>query len=249
MLSLQPPRCRFSLPVAFSGSGGGAQSLSSSPPGPSRRVRCIPELNYQCGSRSLRRKAARVRSVGKEEAELRASSSVAEEEEEEEKRSEDEDVDPQDLEYLQQIRRVLELLKKNRDMLFSEVKLTIMIEDPREVERSRLLGIEDPDAPTRDDLVEALEQVNEGKVPDNRLALKMLAEEMLQWPNLEEAVPKKKRGKSLYAKATDTGINPEVAAKRLNIDWDSAAEIQEDDNSDETEVPPAVAERKPNHKR
>lgn len=34
-----------------------------------------------------------------------------------------------------------------------------MIEDPREVERRRLLGIEDPDAPTRDDLVEALVQV------------------------------------------------------------------------------------------
>lgn len=34
-----------------------------------------------------------------------------------------------------------------------------MIEDPREVERRRLLGIEDLDSPTRDDLAEALEQV------------------------------------------------------------------------------------------
>ena len=38
--------------------------------------------------------------------------------------------------------------------------MTIMIEDPREVERRRLLGIDDDDAPTRDDLAEALEQVN-----------------------------------------------------------------------------------------
>lgn len=194
-------------------------------------------LNRRCRSHGLGRKAARVRSVGKEEAELRTSS-VAEEEEE--KRDEYGDVDPQDLEYVRQIQRVLELLKKNRDMIFSEVKLTIMIEDPREVERRRLLGIEDADAPTRDDLVEALEQVHEGKVPENRPALKMLAEEMLQWPNLEEAAPKKKPGKSLYAKATDTGINPEVAAKRLNLDWDSAAEIEEADNRDETEVPSAV---------
>ncbi|XP_030471168.2 ycf3-interacting protein 1, chloroplastic isoform X2 [Syzygium oleosum] len=243
MLSLQPPRCRFSLPIAFSGSGD-ARSLSW--PGPSRRVGCSSAPNRRCGSRGLRRKAARVRSVGKEEAELRTSSVV--EEEEEEKRGEYEDVDPQDLEYVRQIRRVLELLKKNRDMIFSEVKLTIMIEDPREVERRRLLGIEDPDAPTRDDLVEALVQVNEGKIPEDRLALKMLAEEMLQWPNLEEAAPKKKPGKSLYAKATDTGISPEVAAKRLNVDWDSAAEIEEADDSDETEVPPAVAKRKPNYK-
>lgn len=239
MLSLQPPRCLFSLLITLSRSGGGARSLSSLPLGGSRRVRCNSASDRRCGSRGLRRKAARVRSVGKEEAELRAaSSSVAEEEEQ--RRGEDEDVDPQDLEYVGQIRRVLELLKKNRDMIFSEVKLTIMIEDPREVERRRLLGIEDLDAPTREDLAEALEQVNEGKVPENRLALKMLAEEMIQWPNLEEAVPKKKPGKSLYAKATDTGINPEVAAKRLNIDWDSAAEIEEDDNSDETEVPAAV---------
>lgn len=35
-----------------------------------------------------------------------------------------------------------------------------MIEDPREVERRRLLGIEDPDTPTREDLADALEQVS-----------------------------------------------------------------------------------------
>lgn len=152
------------------------------------------------------------------------------------------DASPEDLEYISQIKRVLELLRKNRDMLFGEVKLTIMIEDPREVERRRLLGIEDADAPTRDDLAAALEEVNEGKIPKNRIALKMLAAEMMQWPNLEVEAPKKKKpSKSLYAKATDTGINPEVAAKRLNIDWDSAADFEDtDDASDDTEVPPAV---------
>ncbi|PPR89450.1 hypothetical protein GOBAR_AA31246 [Gossypium barbadense] len=94
----------------------------------------------------------------------------------------------EDLQCVRQIQRVLQLLRKNRDMLFSEVKLTVMIEDPREVERRRLLGIEDPDAPTRDDLVEALEQVNEGKIPTNRVALRMLAEEMTNWPNIEVVV-------------------------------------------------------------
>lgn len=43
----------------------------------------------------------------------------------------------------------------------------------------------------------------------------------------------------MYAKFTDTGINPLEAAKRLNIDWDSAAEI-EGVETDEAEVPPAV---------
>lgn len=150
------------------------------------------------------------------------------------------DASPEDLEYVRQIQRVLELLKKNRDMIFSEVKLTISIEDPREIERRRLLGIEDIDGPTRDDLVDALEEVNEGKVPQDRVALRLLAEEMNAWPNLEVEATKTKPSKSLYAKATDTGVNPEVAAKRLNVDWDSAAEINDTEVSDETEVPAAV---------
>ncbi|KAK9152568.1 hypothetical protein Sjap_000048 [Stephania japonica] len=159
---------------------------------------------------------------------------------EKKKKQQLDDPTPQDLEYVRQIQGVLERLKQNRDMLFTEVKLTIMIEDPREVERRKLLGIDDEDAPSREDLVAALEHVNEGKIPEDRVALQMLAEEMLNWPNLEVEAPKKKSGKSLYAKATDTGVDPQVAAKRLNIDWDSAAEIDEIEESDDAEVPPAV---------
>ncbi|XP_043701560.1 ycf3-interacting protein 1, chloroplastic [Telopea speciosissima] len=172
--------------------------------------------------------------VGKEETELQVSDSETQFEQQEE------DPTPDDLEYVGQIQRVLKLLTKNRDMIFSEVKLTVMIEDPREVERRRLLGIEDSDAPTRDDLVAALEDVNEGRIPKNHVALRMLAEEMINWPNLEVEVSKKKPSKSLYAKVTDTGVDPKVAAKRLNFDWDSAAEIEDSDASDDADVPPAV---------
>lgn len=35
-----------------------------------------------------------------------------------------------------------------------------MIEDPREVERKRLIGIDDSDGPTREELVAALEEVS-----------------------------------------------------------------------------------------
>lgn len=56
-----------------------------------------------------------------------------------------------------------------------------------------------------------------------------------------EAPKKKSRpNKSLYAKATDTGVDPKTAAKRLNVDWDSAADIESDDEADDIEVPPAV---------
>ncbi|XP_010480972.1 PREDICTED: ycf3-interacting protein 1, chloroplastic-like [Camelina sativa] len=154
---------------------------------------------------------------------------------------EGEEVDPEDLRYVNEIKRVLELLRRNRDMIFSEVKLTIMIEDPREVERRRLLGIEDSETPSRDDLAEALEQVNDGKVPKDRATLRMLHEEMMRWPNLEVEVSKKQRGKSMYAKSTDTGIDPKEAAKRLNIEWDSAAAIEEADVNEEQGVVTKVA--------
>ncbi|XP_073061151.1 ycf3-interacting protein 1, chloroplastic [Primulina eburnea] len=157
----------------------------------------------------------------------------------EEQTEEDDDPDPQDLEYVSKIKSVLELLRKNRDMLFNEVKLTIMIEDPRDVERRRLLGIDDENAPTRDELADVLVQVNEGKIPKNRLALQMLAEEMIQWPDLEVEAPKKKPGKSLYAKVTDTGVDVKEASKRLNIDWDSAAEFENAETED-LKVPAAV---------
>ncbi|CAL5197297.1 unnamed protein product [Lathyrus oleraceus] len=183
-----------------------------------------------------------VASVGNEDSDLRVSSTQQlndddDDVEEDDDDDEEEEPTPQDLEYIAQIKRVLELLKKNRDMLFGEVKLTIMIEDPRDVERKRLLGIEDLDGPTRDDLVTALEEVNEGKIPKDKVVLQMLAEEMNAWPNLEVEIKKKKPKKSLYAKTTDTGIDPKVVAKRLNIDWDVAAEIEDVDTDDETEVP------------
>ncbi|XP_020596311.1 protein CHLOROPLAST ENHANCING STRESS TOLERANCE, chloroplastic isoform X2 [Phalaenopsis equestris] len=152
----------------------------------------------------------------------------------------EEDASPEDLEYVAKIKRVLELLKKNRDMLFGEVKLTMMIEDPRNIERKRLLGIEDPDEVTRDDIASALEDVHEGRIPKNRVALRLLAEEMINWPDLEVEAPKEKRVKSLYAKATDTGVDPREAAKRLNIDWDSAADIEAEEEDEDIDVPPAV---------
>lgn len=55
-----------------------------------------------------------------------------------------------------------------------------------------------------------------------------------------EAPKKRSPTKSPYAKATDTGVDPEVAAKRLNIDWDSAADVEPGDENDEIKVPPAV---------
>lgn len=55
-----------------------------------------------------------------------------------------------------------------------------------------------------------------------------------------ESLEKGSPSKSLYAKATDTGVDPQ-AAKRLNIDWDSAVDIDpEEEDGDDIDVPPAV---------
>ncbi|KAI4294889.1 hypothetical protein MLD38_040826 [Melastoma candidum] len=238
MLHLQSPQLRpLPLPSAYR-----RRRCRSSPlrVGSGDALRKLPESCYCSGRTLVGRNERIVVFAGKEETEVRVAEAAEEEDAGGDKAAGLQDADPQDLEYVRQIQRVLELLKKNRDMLFSEVRLTIMIEDAREVERRKLLGIEDPDSPTRDDLVVALEQVNEGKIPENRFALRMLAEEMIQWPNLEVETTKKKPSKSLYAKATDTGVDPKTAAKRLNVDWDAAAEIEDDGLSQETEVPPAV---------
>lgn len=74
-----------------------------------------PKL-FLCSSR--RNSKSGVVLVGKEETELRVS--------EENEQEEDEEPTPEDLEYTGQIKRVLELLRKNRDMLFSEVSIPLL---------------------------------------------------------------------------------------------------------------------------
>uniref|UniRef100_A0A2K2B7S0 Uncharacterized protein n=1 Tax=Populus trichocarpa TaxID=3694 RepID=A0A2K2B7S0_POPTR len=83
------------------------------------------------------------------------------EQDQEEEEDEAPPPNPHELQYVRDIRRVLELLRKNRDMLFSEVE-----------------------------------------------------------------APVTNPSKFLYAKAIDTGKDPKKAAKRLKIEWDSAAEIE-----------------------
>lgn len=204
----------------------------------------LPCLHFSNSSGIVSRKSTKLRNlapifVSREE--ISVPIGLEEKDEDEEEEEEEGEEDAESLEYIAKVKNVLELLKKNRDMLFNEVKLTIMIEDPRDVERRRLLGIDDENAPTRDELAEALVQVNEGKIPRNRDALRLLAEEMSQWPNLDVDVYKKKpKGKSLYERFTDTGVDIKEAAKRLNVDWDRAAEIEDAGDADQMDVPPAI---------
>ncbi|KAG2447736.1 hypothetical protein HYH02_007196 [Chlamydomonas schloesseri] len=88
--------------------------------------------------------------------------------------------------YCADIFEVLKTLKRTRDMSFNEVKLIVSIEDPRARER-RAQDIEDERGVSRDEMAQALVEVGEGRVPNDRIALKCLHDEMLGWPFLEVA--------------------------------------------------------------
>ncbi len=83
--------------------------------------------------------------------------------------------------YCREIVQVMKTLKQNRDMTVNEIRLTISIEDPRAREQ-RLMGIEDSRGVSRDEMAAALEVVAEGQVPLDRIALRELHREMVNWP-------------------------------------------------------------------
>ena len=87
--------------------------------------------------------------------------------------------------YCREIVQVMKTLRQSRDMTVNEIKLTISIEDPRAREQ-RMMGIEDSRGVSRDEMADALTEVSEGRVPQDRIALRELRNEMINWPFLEE---------------------------------------------------------------
>ncbi|GAQ83480.1 Thylakoid protein assisting PS1 assembly with Ycf3 [Klebsormidium nitens] len=124
------------------------------------------------------------------------------------------------------IRNVLKALRTKRDMPFNEVKLTIMIEDPRLAEQREKYGIEDDSGVSREELAAALVDVNEGRVPDDAYVLRELTKEMLNWPNLDEELPSRSAPtQSPYFKTTDIGVDRRVMSDRMA--WDAIPELDE----------------------
>ncbi|CAD7702138.1 unnamed protein product [Ostreobium quekettii] len=86
--------------------------------------------------------------------------------------------------YVSDVQRALRVLEAEpRDMTLSEVKLTISIESPRE-RQLRKMGIENESGASRDEMAVALEEVARGATPNDRIALKALAEEMNEWTSV-----------------------------------------------------------------
>lgn len=80
--------------------------------------------------------------------------------------------------------RILRLLKEKRDMDVREAKLVIAIDDPGN-DQKRAVGIEDSRGVSRDEVSASLEDVAAGRIPKDRLALRVLHNEMVNWPFLE----------------------------------------------------------------
>jgi len=127
----------------------------------------------------------------------------------------------QDMIDVNDIRFVLSKLYDTRNMTFSEVKLILLIEDPRAKMRRESMGVEDDSGVSRDDICECLQQIQDGYMPGDRMSLRKLAQEMREWPYLqltEEMKEAAEEGTGAYASITDTGvqvdIGEEVSAKR-----------------------------------
>lgn len=86
--------------------------------------------------------------------------------------------------YCRDVVRILALLKKNRDMDLREAKLVLQIDDPRNDE-ARKMGVEDSRGVSRDEMALALESVAASEVPKDRIALRYLHSELVNWPFLE----------------------------------------------------------------
>ncbi|GIL88218.1 hypothetical protein Vretimale_14106 [Volvox reticuliferus] len=119
--------------------------------------------------------------------------------------------------YCGDIFEVLKTLKRTRDMSFNEVKLIVSIEDPRARER-RAADIEDERGVSRDEMAAALVDIGEGRIPNDRIALKCLHDEMLNWPFLEVGgeQPASSQGATVAAAA---GEGTQVATKPSASDY------------------------------
>jgi hypothetical protein len=89
--------------------------------------------------------------------------------------------------YCRAIVDALRTLKEQRDMSVAEVKLIVSIDDPRARERAVQLDVEDSRGVSRDEMAAALVDVTEGRVPRDRIALRCLHDEILEWPFLNDA--------------------------------------------------------------
>ena len=125
-----------------------------------------------------------------------------------------------------EIKDYLKLLYVKREMNFSEVRLTLAIEDPRLADRRERYGIEDESGVSADEKVEALEAIDAGEIPTDALVVETLLQDFREWPGLDSEV-RKERGPSRYAE-----IANQAAGIKTQIEEERRAAYVEDDGDE-----------------
>jgi hypothetical protein len=142
----------------------------------------------------------------------------------------------------------IQKLRTARDMTVNEIRLTLAIESPLVREQRALLGVESGGAVSRDDIAAALVDVAAGKIPRDRLALKELHREMVEWPFIE-AERKGSGGGGGGAggaeASTSTAYAPPDAAPSKSPGWRSGQARPKPLGRDPTDAPASLADRLP----
>jgi len=92
-----------------------------------------------------------------------------------------EEEDPEMFAMCQQVYAYIENLEQARDMTYRELRLIIGIEDPEVKKAREEMFIETESGVSRDEMLEALDDVKNGRFPKDRLALEKLLEELQTW--------------------------------------------------------------------
>ncbi|GMH36091.1 hypothetical protein BSKO_03959 [Bryopsis sp. KO-2023] len=129
-------------------------------------------------------------------------------------------------EYCRDVVAVIEKLVSLREMTFNEIKLTVSIDDPLARDR-RSVGIEDDSGASREEIAAALVEVNEGRIPKDRIALKVLREELVNWPSLE-VKPKQAAEKPSNGYNQEAGWRGDQARPPIGRDKDEKPQSLED---------------------
>lgn len=145
--------------------------------------------------------------------------------------------------YCREVVGVLRTLKERRDMGLNEVRLTVAIEDPRARER-RLMGMEDNSGVSRDEMAAALSAVAEGRVPTDRIALRELYREMINWPFLDKDAPTGDTGSEGPA-GSSSGSTVTPAAEEAAAAWRKQPAVQPRMGRDPSEKPQSLADSLP----
>ncbi|KAK9802657.1 hypothetical protein WJX73_001358 [Symbiochloris irregularis] len=120
--------------------------------------------------------------------------------------------------FCRDISQKVKLLKSRRDMTVNEVKLTLAIEDPNVREQRTFMSVEHSSGASRDEVAAALVEVTEGRVPKDRVALRELHREMMEWPFLDAEDELDAGSDSNYEGITETGTRKPLRPKQMKRD-------------------------------